>query len=70
MFRLRPFPLRLTGSASWCTSAGAMRAEVISAWLETLSEAFSWMKPIEVIERGEVDRIWRMIHELESGEPT
>jgi len=50
--------------------AGVMRADFIGAWLETPNEAFSGMKPIEVIERGEVDRIWRMIYELESGAPT
>jgi len=50
--------------------AGVMRADFIGAWLETPNEAFSGLKPIEVIERGEVDRIWRMIYELESGVPT
>ncbi len=32
--------------------------------------AFSGLKPIEVIERVDVDRIWRMIYELQSGIPT
>jgi hypothetical protein len=27
-------------------------------------------RPIEVIERGEIDRIWRMIYQPESGVPT
>jgi DNA-binding transcriptional regulator YiaG len=50
--------------------SGVMRAEFIGSWLKTPNEAFSGLKPIEVIERGEVDRIWRMIYELESGIPT
>ena len=25
--------------------------------------------PLQVIERGETDRIWRMVYELDSGEP-
>ena len=25
--------------------------------------------PLQVVERGETDRVWRMIYELESGEP-
>ena len=50
--------------------SGVMRADFIGAWLETPNEAFSGMKPLEVIERGEVDRIWRMIYELESVVPT
>jgi len=50
--------------------SGVMRPEFIGPWLKTPNEAFSGLKPIEVIERGEVDRIWRMIYELESGIPT
>lgn len=50
--------------------ASVMRPEFIGQWLRTPLEAFSGLKPIEVIERGEVDRIWRMIYELESGIPT
>lgn len=47
-----------------------MRPESIESWLGTPNEAFSGLRPIEVIERGEADRIRRMIHELESGTPT
>jgi hypothetical protein len=47
-----------------------MRPQFIGPWLETPNEAFSGLKPLEVIERGEIDRIWRMIYELESGIPT
>lgn len=50
--------------------SGVMRQDYIGPWLQTPNEAFSGLKPIEVIERGEVDRIWRMIYELESGIPT
>lgn len=45
------------------------RSEVI-AWLETPNEAFEGSPPLQVIERGESDRIWRMIYFLRSGEPT
>jgi hypothetical protein len=31
--------------------------------------AFDGSTPLQVIERGETDRIWRMIYELEFGEP-
>jgi DNA-binding transcriptional regulator YiaG len=50
--------------------AGVMRADFIGQWLQTPIDAFAGLKPIEVIERGEVDRIWRMIYDLESGIPT
>jgi transcriptional regulator with XRE-family HTH domain len=39
----------------------------IAAWLDEPNRAFRGLKPLEVIERGEIDRIWRMVFELESG---
>jgi hypothetical protein len=47
-------------------------AEVVSAdsipkWLDTPNSAFEGLKPLEVIERGEVDRLWKMLFYLESG---
>jgi DNA-binding transcriptional regulator YiaG len=50
--------------------ARVIRPNFIGPWLQTPNEAFSGLKPIEVVERGEMDRIWRMIYELESGIPT
>jgi DNA-binding transcriptional regulator YiaG len=37
------------------------------SWLGTPNKAFDGLKPIEVIERGEIDRLWNMIFYLESG---
>ena len=47
-------------------------AEVVSPdeipqWLDTPNPAFGGLKPLEVIERGEVDQLWKMIFYLESG---
>lgn len=39
----------------------------VGPWLERPNDAFGGLKPIEVIERGEVDRIWQMIFYLRSG---
>jgi transcriptional regulator with XRE-family HTH domain len=39
----------------------------IPEWLETPNPAFEGLKPLEVIERGEIDRLWTMIFYLESG---
>lgn len=50
--------------------SSVMRPEYIPAWLQEPNPGFDGLKPIEVIERGEVDRIWRMIYYLESGMPT
>ncbi|MBM3884149.1 MAG: DUF2384 domain-containing protein [Verrucomicrobia bacterium] len=43
--------------------------EAIGPWLKEPNLAFDGSTPLQVIERGESDRLWRMIHELESGEP-
>jgi hypothetical protein len=46
-----------------------MDPESIASWLETPNPAFDGLTPLEVIERGQIDRIWRMVFELESGVP-
>jgi len=47
--------------------AEVIRKEAIAIWLETPNEAFGGLKPVEVVERGEIDRLWRMIYFLGSG---
>ena len=44
-----------------------VKAEAIPQWINTPNEAFGGLKPLEVIERGETDRLWRMIYFIESG---
>jgi transcriptional regulator with XRE-family HTH domain len=41
--------------------------EIIPRWLDTPNDAFNGLKPLEVIERGEIDRLWNMIFYLDSG---
>jgi hypothetical protein len=41
--------------------------KAIAAWLDTPNSAFAGLKPLEVIKRGEVDRLWQMLFYLESG---
>jgi len=41
--------------------------EQLAAWLKTSNSAFDGSQPLQVIERGEIDRVWRMIYFLESG---
>ena len=43
--------------------------EAIGPWLKEPNPAFDGSTPVQVVERGEADRLWRMIYELESGEP-
>ncbi|APW61606.1 helix-turn-helix domain-containing protein [Paludisphaera borealis] len=47
--------------------AEVVAAEAIPVWLDTPNAAFDGLKPLEVIERGEIDRLWNMIFYLESG---
>ena len=49
--------------------ARVMQAEFVGTWLQTPNPAFEGFKPIEIVERGENDRLWRMIHRLEAGLP-
>jgi len=42
-------------------------SESIGDWLCEPNDAFGGLKPMEVIERGEADRIWEMIFYLRSG---
>jgi DNA-binding transcriptional regulator YiaG len=43
--------------------------ENIGPWLKEPNPAFDGSTPLQVVERGETDRIWRMLYELGSGEP-
>jgi len=50
--------------------ANVIEADSIREWLDTPNPAFDGLKPLEVIERGEIDRIWRMVFLLDSGVPS
>jgi len=49
--------------------AEVMKRESIGVWLQSPNQAFEGLKPLEVIDRGEIDRIWAMIYHLRSGTP-
>ncbi len=44
-----------------------IQKDAIGPWLDQPNDAFDGLKPIELIERGKVDRIWQMIYYLRSG---
>jgi DNA-binding transcriptional regulator YiaG len=50
--------------------ATVIEPDYIGEWLQTPNDSFDGLKPLEVIERGQVDRVWRMIYLLESGVPS
>jgi DNA-binding transcriptional regulator YiaG len=47
--------------------ADVVHKEAIAPWLEAPNGAFGGLKPVEVLERGEADRLWRMVYLLGSG---
>jgi hypothetical protein len=47
--------------------AEVLRRQAIAEWLEQPNEGFGGLKPLEVVERGESDRLWRMIYFVGSG---
>jgi DNA-binding transcriptional regulator YiaG len=49
--------------------ADGMREEFIPQWLETPCEGLDGLKPVEVLERGEMDRLWRVVLLIGSGMP-
>lgn len=49
--------------------AHVMKGAFVGPWLQSPNPAFDGFKPIEIVERGEIDRIWRLIFLLEAGQP-
>jgi DNA-binding XRE family transcriptional regulator len=43
--------------------------KAIGPWFVTPNEAFGGFKPVELIERGEIDRLWDLVYRLQSGMP-
>jgi DNA-binding transcriptional regulator YiaG len=49
--------------------ADIIKAKAIGSWLQQPNQAFDGSTPLQVIERGETDRLWRMIWYLREGNP-
>ena len=47
-----------------------MKADDVDHWFNTINKAFNNQKPSEVVQQGQADQLWRMIHLLEAGIPT
>lgn len=41
----------------------------LGVWLQQPNNAFDGLTPVELIEQGQSDRLWEMIHNLRSGNP-
>jgi DNA-binding transcriptional regulator YiaG len=46
---------------------GLFDSKALGAWFDAPNKALGGFKPVEIIERGESDRLWQMIFELQSG---
>jgi hypothetical protein len=46
-----------------------MKPKEVGKWLKEPNAAFDGSTPVQVIERGQIDRVWRMLYFVESGEP-
>jgi len=44
-----------------------VEADSLGDWFNTPNDAFDGFKPVEVIERGEIGRLWEMFYRLRSG---
>ena len=49
------------------TASTVMKPEFVGTWLRTPLDALGGLKPMEAIERGELDRVWRLLFAVESG---
>lgn len=43
--------------------------DCLGEWFQTPNDSFDGLKPIEVIQQGEIDQLWNMVFELQTGMP-
>lgn len=48
---------------------GLMKPKDVGRWLKEPNPAFEGSTPVQVIERGQIDRVWQLLHFAKSGEP-
>lgn len=58
----------MLGVSEW-TLALVIKADALGPWLDAPNATFGGLKPLELIERGEADRLWHMLFDLRSGNP-
>lgn len=49
--------------------ANVVEEEFIDEWMNKSNSAFNNRKPIDLVNEGDFDPLFRMLHRLESGEP-
>jgi hypothetical protein len=71
------FVVRLTGFsprsvAKWSEGilpSPKQEKALVGQWLKSPNPAFDGLTPLQIVERGEIDRLGRMLFDLESGQP-
>ena len=48
---------------------GVIRPDALGPWLDAPNNAFGGLKPVELVQRGQTDRLWHMLFDLRSGNP-
>ncbi|MGL6073103.1 MAG: helix-turn-helix domain-containing protein [Fimbriiglobus sp.] len=43
--------------------------EPIGRWLTSPNDGFESLSPIDIVEKGQIDRLWRVLYFLRSGSP-
>jgi transcriptional regulator with XRE-family HTH domain len=62
-----PARLKLTEADRLAAAlAQIMPSRKVGQWLRTPNPAFEGQRPMHVLERGEADRLWRMIHQIDA----
>ena len=41
----------------------------LAQWFDSSNPGFEGSTPLQLVERGEIDRLWQMIHAVRTGEP-
>jgi transcriptional regulator with XRE-family HTH domain len=60
----------LTQANRLCDALGeAMEPAFVGHWLDQPNEMLSGLKPVEAIERGQLDLVWQVVEGLRSGSP-
>lgn len=49
--------------------AEAMEAAHVGRWLDEPNEMLGGLKPVEAVERGQIDLVWQVVEGLRSGSP-
>lgn len=69
---IAPIQLRrnLTQITRLCGAlAESMQPVHVGAWLDEPNELLGGLKPVEAIERGQIDLVWQVVEGLRSGSP-